>query len=128
MGIEYCLYKQVTFERYELGKTNCDGVFPITSINMRKSFLIKEEYKSYVYLYYRLLENVAFQYDLSMRLQYFFDLAKDIYIWCGDDLIEYWSEDYGFNEMFYDIRYMTLDEFSKRYPYTGSRFKLKEPI
>ena len=121
MGVEFCLFKPETYERYELGKGNWYFVFPEMSDTIEsKPFYIYEIFNTYS-LYRKLLCEIATGFDKHMTLEYFQLLSESIVNWCKSDIIEFWREDDSFNE-FYDPRFMTISEFMEKYPYTGSRF------
>lgn len=128
MGIEYCLFKPKTNERYELGKGHgWAKIFPESSPIKSKRFIITQLFGSLpeIFIEHCLLCHIAKDFDKNIELNFFNILAKDIVQWCGDDEIEFWTEDDSFNEEFFDPKTMTIEEFRNKYPYTGSRFNIK---
>lgn len=135
MGLEYCLFKPDTNERYELGKgEGWNHIFPKANNLKRKPFPLSAVVGgSYVDLhctmfhrefYQKLVCKLCRDFDESVPLGYFKKLSEDIINWCEYRTIEFWCEDYGFNESF-DPKFMTSEEFQNKYPYTGSRFNIE---
>ena len=122
MGIEYCLFKPKTNERYELGKGwGWSKIFPESPYNLDSynSFYLTEinDYS----LYINILCHLAPSFSIDTKLEYFYILAKDIKNWCGVEEIQFWRED-NFNEIFWDIKIISYKTFEIKYPYTGSRY------
>lgn len=127
MGIEYCLFKPDTNERYELGKGHSwTKIFPESSLIKSKRFRVTQLFGSLpiILIEHYLLCHIAKDFHKDIELRFFNILAKDIVNWCGDDEIEFWTEDESFNE-YYDPKTMTVEEFRNKYPYTGSRFNCR---
>lgn len=114
MGIEYCLVKQNKKERYELGKPNWCHIFE------KCQFYLPNYYSSVHWLYQKILSEIAHEFVKRITLQYFFNLAEDIYFWCGNDIIRFFDEPY-FME-FYNLSNETIAQ--EEFPYTGSRYMI----
>ena len=118
MGTTYCLFKRDKKERFELDKGYWYKVFDFTR---NKSFKIREIYPSPDLLNKSLKENLTFQFSDDYD---FTEIAKDIFNWCGNDLIEFWMEgDAGFEAEFWEDWMRSAADTEIKYPYTGSRFK-----
>ena len=81
MGIEYYLVKEEEKELFELGKGGWFFVF-----NRGKS-IFKERYNFSHILYRDILAHIAPSFDKLIPLQYFQDLAKNIFDWVGDSKV-----------------------------------------
>jgi hypothetical protein len=125
VGTTYCLFKPEKKERYELWKLGLD-CFPHSDNIRRVPFTIKDIYfhNTEYCLYHYIVENVGVNFALNTTLQYFHDWAEDVVKWCGQDIIEFWTETKSFNELFWEDWMKTTDDLEKTYPYTGSRFNI----
>ena len=79
----FYLAKPVKKELFELGSPLWNFVFP----DFNTPFRFKEKFVTHGILYRRILKEIAEDFDLSIELRYFYDLAKKIKEWCGDDKV-----------------------------------------
>jgi hypothetical protein len=121
MGMEYDLFKQSKKERFELGK----GIMwsNVFKYDYGIDFTLAQLVNNPTELYQRLLETVACEFSWDTKLQYFYDLALELYTWCGDDKIQFHSQD-SFNGLYWDTKYTTYDIYKVKFPYTGSRYNV----
>lgn len=131
MGIEYDLLKPAKKERFELGKGMWSKVFSyyrclsFGGTISGKDLLISNIYISEEQLYYAIIRHMAWEFDRETKLEYFHKLANNIYNWCGTDIIHFHDQD-SFNNLYWKSEYKSYDSYQVEYPYTGSRFNIKE--
>lgn len=123
MGTEHELYKPNSQERFDLGKGVWSCIFnPINPNNApeQTQFKIYDLFDNKFELYHCLLLYIAPAFDKQTTLGYFAKLAEIIYLWCGTDTIQFWTQ-----EEFNDKYWNTQDDYAthhKKYPYTGTRY------
>lgn len=120
MGIIYDLFKPEQKVRFELNKGNWFDVFSY-GIPMGTEFKLKNLYPTIFSLYSKLLCVEAPSYSKDIKLSFFYDLAKKIYDWCGDDKIIFYNSD-SFNEIRKKDWMNNHDSYLSIFPYTGTRF------
>ena len=81
MGIEYYLVKEEEKELFELGKGCWSRIFN------RGESILKERYNFPHTLYRDILAHIAPSFDKLIPLQYFQDLAKNIFDWAGNSKV-----------------------------------------
>jgi hypothetical protein len=121
MGMEYDLFKPAKKERFELGK--CIMWSNVFEYNYGIDFTLAQLVNNPTELYQRLLETIACDFSWNTQLQFFYDLALELYTWCGIDVIQFHSQD-SFNELHWEVRYKSYDSYGVEYPYTGSRYNV----
>lgn len=123
MGNEYELFKPEKNVRFDLGKGAWSMVF--TPMVQGNKFKLQHLFRSDIDLYWTLLEKIAFQFDESLTLSFFKELAYNIYDWCGEDYIEFYEYSY-FNEIHWTDKTVSAKEIELKFPYTGSRYILED--
>ena len=86
MGVEYLLIKDNTNEYYELGRGFWIEVFDYSKFTVNKQYKNIEKFTKIILKYF------CNDKDDEEELQYCKDIAKEIYDWCGNDLVRFSSD------------------------------------